>query len=697
MANFEIGVQVDDKGAIKSLNNVDKSIEKIGDTSKKTSKEVTQNTNKMSMGMKALGGKINAAGRKGTAAFKSMASSIMPVVKVATIAIATIGALTFGVKKFTDGLAEMGDNVGKASQRMGVSIEFYQKMASAAGHAGTSIGTMESGMRKMLLKMTMVEQGNALATKAFEDLGVAVFDVDGKMRDQEDVFTDSLVALSKMQNATARNAKAQEVLGRSASTLAPLFNEGAAAVKNYMEANDSAIIVSQRLTVASALYNDTMQTVGEKLAQAKNKGLEPFMESMAELSVQLLNSDGFETALGWVNSIGGALSGAVEQLNLFTQGVAIIGLEKLEDKLSDINLLIAAQEEVIEKVRAKLDKKRTASGKRLFFQEMAFHRALAATRIKLEEEIEEKRKQVRSNAGFDPVVAPEIITKNTEDVKKNTAAVKKWANQYDFAFREIAQSGKDFDLSGFLKFGAEPEADDSISFLASIFGGTPEEITASAVSFADQLTSGIQSVSDSIFAIKENARKRELAALENQHKNELKGFRGSNGARLAMEIEQEKKEDQLRKSSFEKKKKQDKSNAVLNMLSSIGGAWASAMQLPYPANIIVGAANSALMTGIGAANIAQINAQEYFANSGFVGGGAGGATGGGDNRMVGAREGELFLNGRDQKTLMDAIKGQNLGGGASVHIENFSGSDEDLTRLEDMLRALESNGRLQLA
>lgn len=195
---------------------------------------------------------------------------------------ASLVAASAAVLGFTGKIANMADDVGKAAQRMGVSIEFYQKMGSAAQHAGTSISTMENSMRAMLMKMTQVEQGNKLATKAFNDLGVSVLDSSGKMRNQEDVYADTLIALAGMENATARNAKAQEVLGRQASQLAPMFNEGEDAVRKYLSANSSAVIISGKLAKSSEKYNDTMQTLSETFKQAKNKALEPFMEAMAK-------------------------------------------------------------------------------------------------------------------------------------------------------------------------------------------------------------------------------------------------------------------------------------------------------------------------------------------------------------------------------------------------------------------------------
>ena len=65
-------------------------------------------------------------------------------------------------------------------------------------------------------------------------------------------------------------------------------------------------------------------------------------------------------------------------------------------------------------------------------------------------------------------------------------------------------------------------------------------------------------------------------------------------------------QDTTTKEGFEQSKKYQISATVMNMLTGIMNAWTSAMLLPFPANYILGAANSALIGGIGAAQIAKI-------------------------------------------------------------------------------------------
>lgn len=74
-------------------------------------------------------------------------------------------------------------------------------------------------------------------------------------------------------------------------------------------------------------------------------------------------------------------------------------------------------------------------------------------------------------------------------------------------------------------------------------------------------------------------------------------------------------QDTSNKEGFESSKKYQIAGATMSMLAGIASAWASSMQLMFPANVIIGSALSAMMLGTGIAQIAKIK------NTQFGGGG----------------------------------------------------------------------------
>jgi len=79
-------------------------------------------------------------------------------------------------------------------------------------------------------------------------------------------------------------------------------------------------------------------------------------------------------------------------------------------------------------------------------------------------------------------------------------------------------------------------------------------------------------------------------------------------------------QDQSNKEGFESAKKFQIAGATMSMLAGIASAWASSMQLMFPANVIVGSILSAMMLGTGIAQIVKIKQQQ------FNGGGSSGAS-----------------------------------------------------------------------
>ena len=74
-------------------------------------------------------------------------------------------------------------------------------------------------------------------------------------------------------------------------------------------------------------------------------------------------------------------------------------------------------------------------------------------------------------------------------------------------------------------------------------------------------------------------------------------------------------QDTSNKEGFESSKKYQIAGATMSMLAGIASAWASSMQLMFPANVIIGSALSAMMLGTGIAQIAKIKKTQFGSGS----------------------------------------------------------------------------------
>ena len=73
-------------------------------------------------------------------------------------------------------------------------------------------------------------------------------------------------------------------------------------------------------------------------------------------------------------------------------------------------------------------------------------------------------------------------------------------------------------------------------------------------------------------------------------------------------------QDTTNKEGFEQSKKYQIAGATMSMLAGIASAWASSMQLMFPANVIIGSALSAMMLGTGIAQIQKIKSTQFNGN-----------------------------------------------------------------------------------
>ena len=170
--------------------------------------------------MQELGGKIEDAGK-----------AFAPVSGAAAGVLGTLGGLAY--KSVT-----AADDLNTLAKQTGLSTDALQKMQYASDLVDVSVEDITGAVGKMKKAMSG-------SPDAFNNLGVSVTNADGSMRDAEDVFYDTLEALSKIENETERDQAAYEVFGKSADQLAGIVDDGGAALKAYGdEAENLGLIMS---------------------------------------------------------------------------------------------------------------------------------------------------------------------------------------------------------------------------------------------------------------------------------------------------------------------------------------------------------------------------------------------------------------------------------------------------------------------
>ena len=151
---------------------------------------------------------------KASPMFSSAGSNLGSVfAKAFTFAIS--GAILKGLTDLIQKTAEIGDQIDKQSQKMGMSTQAYQEWDYVMRRCGASIDSMTMSMK------TLASSAETDAD-AFKQLGISQEEI--ASMSQEELFARTISALQSIDDKTKRTYLASKLLGRGATELGALLN-----------------------------------------------------------------------------------------------------------------------------------------------------------------------------------------------------------------------------------------------------------------------------------------------------------------------------------------------------------------------------------------------------------------------------------------------------------------------------------------
>ena len=158
--------------------------------------------------------------------------------------------------------AAFGDAIDKQSQRLGMSTEAYQEWSYILSQNGADISTLTTSVRTITNRIDEMSQGSATATRAFHQLGISLEDLQGKSG--EESLSLIISRLQGIEDETARNAIANDLLGRSYVELIPLLNQSAESTEELRQkAHDTNQLLSEEGIQAAVDYTNAMDTLSK--------------------------------------------------------------------------------------------------------------------------------------------------------------------------------------------------------------------------------------------------------------------------------------------------------------------------------------------------------------------------------------------------------------------------------------------------
>ena len=197
----------------------------------------------------------------------SFSEKIGKIGKIATVAGAAVtGAFTAIIFK----TAEAGDKFDKMSLRTGIAVEDLSSLAYACDISGTSIETMEKGLKGLTKVMDDASMGIGEGMEAFKLLDIAVVDTEGNLRPTVDVLKEAALKISAIENPTKQAALAMDLFGaRAGPELLPLLKAGEGGIEDLMNrAKELGITMSTEAATKAAEFTDRMTDLKGSLAGA---------------------------------------------------------------------------------------------------------------------------------------------------------------------------------------------------------------------------------------------------------------------------------------------------------------------------------------------------------------------------------------------------------------------------------------------
>lgn len=211
--------------------------------------------------------------------------------------VASLGAISYKAGAAADDLNTM-------SKVTGIGTAELQKYSYAADLVDVSVDAIAKSNKKLAKNAYEASRGSKSQVEAFDALGVSVTDSNGELKDSETIFQEVVSSLGKMTNETERDALAQKLMGKSASELNPLIEDGGETYKMVAEtmAKYDLEYVDQDTLNKANQFNDALDTmkllgsvafaqVGSQLAAYMAPALEKVVDLIGRFSNWLSKLD----------------------------------------------------------------------------------------------------------------------------------------------------------------------------------------------------------------------------------------------------------------------------------------------------------------------------------------------------------------------------------------------------------------------
>ena len=240
---------------------------------------------------------------------------------------AAAGAISVSALK---GAVDMLDMLDDLSEKTGIATESLAALRYAGEVVGTPVEALATGVRKLSINMAAAAGGGKEQAAAFQAIGVAFKNLDGSLRNSDQVLGDIASKFASFRDGPEKAALAVELFGKSGADLIPLLNKGASGIADLRaEAERLGVVFSGDLAANAAEFNDNLRKIqlsGQAFGTTVAGQVLPTLNELARVFLETKNGSN-----SLAQDIGGGLKTAIDTVVLSTAGwvyiIKKLGLE----------------------------------------------------------------------------------------------------------------------------------------------------------------------------------------------------------------------------------------------------------------------------------------------------------------------------------------------------------------------------------
>lgn len=205
----------------------------------------------------------------GMSGIQTSASSLLTKISAVTGALAAIG-----VGSALKGIVEAGDRLEELSKRTSIAVETLSALTNNAKLAGVSQEELGSGIIKLSRSIAEAVSDAGEQRMAFQNLGVAIRDVNGNIRPTVEILADVAAGFQDAEDGAIKTQYAVALFGKSGANFIEFLNQGREGVQAL------GASISTEFADQSATFTDNLDKIGQRIQATISEKAAPFLAFM---------------------------------------------------------------------------------------------------------------------------------------------------------------------------------------------------------------------------------------------------------------------------------------------------------------------------------------------------------------------------------------------------------------------------------